>query len=140
MVARVNWVVVISQRCSRLMKSIIKALSVFICLLTITAFLALGSFVGTASASNCPNGTSCPKRCDDFAQVMEERTPFYYEGDFVDSCVTTLNQSGIRVREEGTGSASVIILTTIKPFPFRSEWVGRRGRTPDSWYFEQYKA
>lgn len=118
------------------MQRLLQSIGILICSTT----LLFGSFSAPASAIYCPKGVSCPGQCDDFAKIMEERTPFYYTGDFDDSCIITLSQAGIRVREEGTGSTSVYILTTNKPFPFRSEWVGRKGRTPDSWYFEQYKA
>ncbi len=122
------------------MKTLLQALGRFVCCLMSTTLLLLSSAMQPAFAFDCPKGGTCPSQCDDFAQVMEERTPFYYPGDFGDVCVSTLNQEGIRVREEGTGAASVYILTTTKPFSFRSEWVGRRGRNRDSWYFEQYKA
>lgn len=110
----------------------------FLCLL-----IALCSLVITlqpVAAAYCPDGVHCTNQCGDLPAVMEMRSPFYYEGKLGGTCTETLSESGIRVRVEGKGAASVLILTTGKPFPFRSEWVGRKGRTPDSWYFEQYHA
>jgi hypothetical protein len=112
---------------------------VLLCFLCIMA-LSWQSLMPPAWAASCPKGAYCTSNCDDLPGVIEARTPFYYEGEFDPQCIGNLGEQGIRFREEGNRSMMVIILTTYTPFPFTSEWVGRREGNPSSWHFQQYHA
>jgi len=103
-------------------------------LISLIVMIGLGEM---AWATDC-SGNVCPIGCGDFAGVMETRQPFYYAGEFEEACVNVLAGEGIRVREEGASPDAIIILTTNRPFPFVSEWVGRRARNPVAWRFEKY--